>query len=66
MMTNEQLDYIQECIEGLLESNKEQRRGTTSELMMQYFDGKIDAFEVTLRTLKNSRSIFNYEPFKAD
>ena len=52
------IDFVVGTLESLLESNKEQRRTTTHELLSNYYDGKIEAYEIAIRTLKNAKEIF--------
>jgi hypothetical protein len=53
-----QLDFLVETLELLLDNNKTQRRNTSHEVLSSYFDGKIEAYEVAIRTVKNSKEIF--------
>lgn len=52
------IDFVVGTLESLLESNKEQRRTTTHELLSNYYDGKIEAYDIAIRTLKNAKEIF--------
>jgi len=53
-----QLNFVIETLELLLDNNKTQRRNTSHEVLSNYFDGKIEAYEVAIRTVKNSKEIF--------
>ena len=57
-MNDVQINFAIETLESLLESNKEQRRTTTHELLSNYYDGKIEAYDIAIRTLKNSKEIY--------
>ena len=52
------IDFVVGTLESLLESNKEQRRTTTHELLSNYYDGKIEAYTIAISTLKNAKEIF--------
>jgi len=57
-VANIRIDFVVGTLESLLESNKKQRRSTTQELLSNYFDGKIEAYEIAIRTLKNTKEIY--------
>lgn len=53
------IDFVVETLELLLESNKAQYKSVKrNEGLSNYFQGKMEAYEIAIRTLKNAKEIY--------
>lgn len=58
-IVDNRIDFVVETLELLLESNKAHyKTAKNHEVLSNYFQGKIEAYEIAIRTLKNTKEIY--------